>query len=134
MRFVIALLLLVISACSGGEDLDRAEKAIDRFHLQLNAGQIDQIYAGASSDWKDATPKKESDQFLSAVRDKLGAFQSGKQAGWTVNYGTNGTIVVVQYKSRFAKGDADETFTFRNTNKVSELVGYNVNSKVFVTG
>ena len=134
MRFVIGLFALLIAACSGGEDLARAEKAIDRFHQELNAGQIDRIQSEASSDWKNAAPTKESLQFLSAVRSKLGAFHSGKQAGWTVNYGTNGTMVVVQYNSRFAKGEAVETFTFRNSDKGSELVGYNVNSKVFVTG
>ena len=76
----------------------------------------------------------DSVKFLTGIRGKLGAFQSGEQNGWQVNYTTGGTVVVVQYKSKFQKGDAVETFTYRGGEKAPALVGYNINSNTLVTG
>lgn len=134
MRHLIAALVLCLTACSGGEDLKKTEAAIGLFHQQANAGQFDQIYANAASEWKRAQSPRDSVKFLSALREKMGAFQSGQQDGWRVNYTTSGTEVVVQYKSKFQKGDAVETFTYRVVEKAPILVGYNINSNTLITG
>jgi hypothetical protein len=134
MRSIIALAFLVLSACSGGQDVAIADAGIAQFHAQFNAGKMAQIQEGASPEWRAAMPTPEALKFLLAVRQKLGPFQSGKQTGWNVNYSTNGTFIVVQYESKFEKGKAVETFTFRRSDDEAQLAGYNINSNVLVTG
>ena len=133
MRHLIAAAVLCLTACSGGEDLKNTEAAIARFHQQVNAGQFDQIYVNAATDWKQAQSPRDSVKFLSAVRDKMGAFQSGETDGWRINYATGGSVAVVQYKSKFQKGDAIETFTYQLGEKAPTLVGYNINSNTLIT-
>ena len=134
MRRLLIAAFIFLSACSGGKDLVSAEKEIDRFHADLNAGKDEQIHDRAGSDWKKTTTKPEAVQLFSAVRGKLGKFVSGKQEGWRVNYTTNGTIIVVQYNSKFDRADGVETFTFQKNGDAAQLVGYNINSKALITG
>lgn len=134
MRYLIAALILLLSACSGGEDLDSAEKAIDRFHSELNAGNFERIHENAAPEWKKASSKADMVQLFQAVRNKLGPFVSGKQNGWRVNYTTGGTFVLVLFESKYQKGDATETFTFRRSGESAQLVGYNINSRALITG
>jgi hypothetical protein len=126
--------MLLLVGCSGGDDLAATEKAVDEFHAALNAGDFARIHDDAAGEWKKVSSKPDSIQLFEAVRNKLGPFVSGKQVGWNVNYGTSGTIVVVQYDSKFQRGDARETFTYRRLGDDAQLVGYNINSRVLITG
>ena len=130
--FVIAVAAVLLSACSAGGDISAADAAVGTFHDRLNDEQFGVIYAQSDPAFKSAAPETETLKFLSSVRAKLGRYKSGKRNSWRVNYGTNaGTIIL--FDSEFEKGKAQETFTFRNGPKAL-LVGYNVNSAIFVTG
>lgn len=134
MRWFIVAAMLVVAACTGGENLAAAEKEIGRFHANLNAGEFTRIHEGAGPQWKQTTSKTDAESIFRAIRTKLGPYEAGKQNGWRVNYGTGGTLVVVRYESHFQKGDAIETFTFRRSGDNAQLVGYNINSKTLITG
>jgi hypothetical protein len=134
MRRLVIAAFILLSACSSGEELASAEKEIVRFHTDLSAGKGEQIHDRASADWKQATAKPDAVQLFSGVRSKLGKFVSGKQEGWRVNYTTNGTIIIVQYNSKFEKAEGVETFTFKKNGDGAQLVGYNINSKALITG
>jgi hypothetical protein len=125
---------LFLAGCTGGDDVAVTEQAIGRFHKELNAGAFVGIHQNASAEWKEASSEPASVELFNGVRRKLGKFVSGKQSGWKVNYGTAGTIVVLQYDSKFEKGDAQETFTYRRSGDRAELIGYNINSRALITG
>ena len=134
MRRLVLAGLLVLSGCSGGEDLGDSENAIARFHAELDAGQFDTIYAAAAPEWKRVSTKADTEQLFAGIHNKLGPFVSGKQNGWRVNYTTGGTTIVIVYDSKFQKGDGQETFTFSRSGKGIQLVGYNLNSRALITG
>ena len=134
MRTLILASCLFLAACSGGKDVARAEQNIERFHAQLNAGNLEMIHNQTGSEWKGATTKPDAIKLFSAVRTKLGPFKSGKQNGWHVNYGTGGKMILVQYQSEFERGTAVETFTFKESGEKIQMVGYNINSPTLITG
>lgn len=134
MRCLIAVFALFLTACSGGKDFAGAERSVSQFHGDLNAGRFGQIHDQAGKEWKNAATKSDAVKLFSAVRTKLGPFVSAIQESWRVNHGTGGTLVVVQYRSRFQKGEGTETFTFRSNRDGAQLVDYNINSNALITG
>jgi hypothetical protein len=134
MRRLFLTVFFVLAGCSSGDDLAAAQKAISHFHDQMNAGQFDKIYVESSPEWKQVSPKDDTIELFTGVRAKLGAFLSGKQNSWRVNYGTGGTTILVLYDSKFQKADGQETFTYRRSGDGVQLVGYNINSRALITG
>ena len=134
MRRLLLASALILTSCSGGADLAAADREIARFHEELNSGQFDKIYSEASPEWKQASPEPDTVQLFVGIHKKLGAFVSGKQNSWRVNYGTDGSTILVLYDSQFEKGAGQETFTYRSTSKGVQLVGYNLNSRALITG
>ena len=132
LKRVMVTAALGLSACSGGEHLASADRAVERFHNELNAGQFDVIYNQSAAAMKSTTSKNEMVKLLSAVRTKLGAYKSGTRNSWRVNYGTNANTVIL-FDSNFTNGKAQETFTFGNEEN-SPLIGYNINSPTLITG
>ena len=129
---LVALGIIALSACSGGEDLASADKAVDRFHEQLNTGQYQTIYKQSAPDMKSANNEQELVKLLSAIHVKLGQYKSGTRNSWRVNYGTSANTVIL-FDSIYEKGKAQETFTFFN-GADSPLIGYNINSPTLITG
>ncbi len=134
MCWIIIAALGLLAACSGGENVVSADAAVARFHRQLNAGQFSEIYSQSSKGMKSSSSKTDTVQLLTAVQRKLGAFQSAKRTGWRVNYNTSGNNTVVAYESVYARGKATETFTFVGDSKNPQLLGFNINSPVLITG
>lgn len=134
MRRIVLAMTLLVSACSGGEDVAVAERAIGRFHAELNAGDYARIQAESSPEWRQASAIPETIQLFSGIHNKLGPFVSGKQTGWRVNFGAGGEQILIEYESKFEKGPAVETFNFRRTAKDVQLIGYNINSRALITG
>ena len=133
MRNLFAAFCLFLAACSGGEDVATAEKSIEIFHEQLNAGKFQEIHNQAGSEWKGAITGADAVKLFAAVRTKLGEFKSRKQSGWRVNYG-QGKTIVVQYESQFERGTAVETFTLKRSGEEAQMIGYNINSNALITG
>lgn len=131
-KLPLTVAAVVMSSCSGGENLASADKAVDRFHQQLNANQFEIIYTQSSPALKSATSKDDMVKLLAAVRSKLGPYKSGTRNSWRVNYGSNANTVVL-FDSTYEKGKAQETFTFENEAK-APLIGYNINSPILIIG
>ena len=134
MRKIGLVTALLLAGCSGGESVKAAESAIGTFHIELNTGRYEQIYAASDPQFKKAVSEPDFEKLLGAVHDKLGAYQTGKNAGWRVNYNTGGNNVVVQFDSTFEKGKAVETFTYAGEGNAIRLLGYNINSNQLITG
>jgi hypothetical protein len=134
MRRIGLAAALLLASCSGGESVTTAESAIATFHVRLNAGQYEQIYAVSDPQFKKAVSEPEFEKLLGAVHGKLGAYRTGKNSGWRVNYNSSGNNVVVQFDSSFEKGKAVETFTYAGVGNAIKLLGYNINSNTLITG
>jgi len=127
-RRMMMAALLALGGCSFGKDVSIAEKAVDAFHAQLDAGQFDAIYTAGSADLKARAKQADMVALLSAVHRKLGAFRSGKTQGWNDNIDTAGHMITLSYGATYQNGTADEQFVYRLESGQVRLAGYHVNS------
>lgn len=127
-RWAMLAGLVALGGCSAGKDVPIAEKATDAFHAQLNAGQLDAIYANGGADLKAATKQADMVALLGAVHRKLGAFKSGTIQGWNDSVTTDGHMITLNYDASYQNGAAAETFVYRMSGGKAQLVGYHVNS------
>jgi hypothetical protein len=108
---------------------DAAEKATDRFHLQLDLNQFDSIYQQADVEFRNAAPEKDANGLWRMVQRKFGSLQSDTLVNWNVNFTTNsGTLVRLVYRTTFSKDNAMESFTWRIRDGRPMLLNYNINS------
>lgn len=91
------------------------------------------MYNETSSDFKKVTTEADFIAYMSGVSRKLGQFKSGKESGWRTFTGLSGRQFVIAFDSTFEQGDAKETFTWRIQQGKAILLGYNINSNVFIT-
>ena len=123
---------LTLQGCSASQDMDKAEAAVEHFHQQLDAGQAEAIYQATAQEFKQTGSEASLVAFFQGVHDKLGNYKSGRKVNWKVNYGTSGEMLVLDYQSEFENGVAGENFVFRIDGDTPVLLGYHVNSNVFV--
>lgn len=105
-----------------------AEDAIARFHASYNENKLDEIWQNASPKFRDALSKKKYDEFIGAVRRKLGKVKSSSSAGWNVRSINGNTTAVMTQKTIFENGKGTEKFTFAVDGDDAVLVGYNIQS------
>ncbi len=135
-RLLLSLFIALIpfaSACSMGEHKKVAERAVERFHAQLNAEQYHDIYTQAAEEFRNGSSDEDLTKLLSAIHRKLGNVTASNQVGWRVNYTPAGTIVAVGCNTEFTEGKATEDFSWRVSGNNAVLVGYNVNSPTLIT-
>jgi hypothetical protein len=128
----LAAVAFTLAACNPQTSTVPAEQGVALFHARLDAGKFNEIYSNATPEFQKTTTPKDLEALLSAVHRKLGTSSPGTKQTWHVNFGTAGTIVTLTYKTQFSEGMADEKFVFRLENDGASLMGYNVNSPVFV--
>lgn len=102
------------------------------FHTRIDEAEFKPIYEATHPDFKRATSEKDFLALLEAVHRKLGTIQSTSQEGWNVNSMNFKTNVGLSYKTKFAGGDAVETFHYRVEGDKAELVGYHINSTALI--
>jgi opacity protein-like surface antigen len=124
---------MLLAGCSMGRDVSTADKAIDAFHGQLNAGRFDALYAASSPVMKKLANQAAFDEFLSTVRTKLGSFKSGKTLGWNDTINASGHLVTVNYSANYDRGTAQENFVFSVNGDQTSLVGYHIDSMTLLT-
>jgi len=123
---------MLLASCSPSVDLPAGEKAIAGFHEQLNAGNFNGIYAASGSLMKGAVSSAKMVQIFDAVHRKLGAFQKGSTEGWRDNVTTSGHVLAITYSAQYARGKAEENFTFSFKGETAILEGYFVNSDALI--
>lgn len=131
-KFGILVLAGAIAGCSFGADVPLAQKAVTTFHQQLDAGQFAESYKGASGEFRSATSEADWVKMADAVHRKLGKFQSTVSLGWNDQTTTSGHFIVLTYKSKYERGEANEQFTYRIEGAKALLAGYNVNSNALI--
>jgi hypothetical protein len=88
------------------------DAAVERFHIQYNAGQDDVIFREHSTELKKSTTLEKLREENDRVRQALGKFQSGNRTGVLLNSTNGDTTIKVEYLSKYEKGDASERFLF----------------------
>ena len=137
-KHLIMLTLAVLAvasqlSCGVKKGKENAERAVEKFHAQLNAGQFQQIYAESDDAFKKAATEEQALQLFEAVRRKLGTVQQAKLSGWHVNATTGGTAVTLGYDVDFSEGKGTEQFVYHVTGDKALLFNYNVNSALLIT-
>jgi hypothetical protein len=103
-----------------------ANPAVARFHAQLNSGQYEDICQEADKVFSDQQVHDKMLHLLSVVHKKLGDAGDANMVNLNVNAMASGTFVTAQYRTKFAQGSAEETFTWRKNGKVLQLYKYNI--------
>lgn len=120
---------LVLAGCGDtiqGKSI--AEPEVARFHERLNNQEFGTIYTSASEDFRKMIPQERAEALFAAIHRKLGRHKASSLVNWNVKTFNLTTTVVLAYQSNYTDGDATETFTFRVTDGVADLVGYSINS------
>jgi hypothetical protein len=120
-------------SCGVKKGKETAERAVEKFHNQLNAGQFQQIYAECDEGFRKAVTEQDAIALFEAVRRKLGTVQEAKPTGWHVNATTGGTAVTLGYDVQFSEGKGVEQFVYRVSGDKATLLNYNVNSPLLIT-
>jgi hypothetical protein len=131
LKTLTVLLLLILAGCSA-PDFSEAESDITELHHELDNEQFSDIYQSGSPELKAATSESDFVKFLAAVHRKLGKVQSSVSTFKGFNITTNGTFVTLNYKTRFAQGDAQEQFVYVTRDKKTLLMGYHINSMALI--
>jgi len=124
---------MATAGCSTGEELAAAERQVQLFHQQFNAGRFAGIYDASAPALKKTGSGRDFVRFMEGVRNKLGPVQSTERQGFNVNFGTGGTEVTLSFQTRFAAGPGVEEFVYSGSGAAKRLVGYHVNSDLLAT-
>ena len=122
--------LLVLTAGCGDtiNGVQFAEPEVRRFRQLLAAQEYEKIYKTAHPDFRAGAPKERVIALFAAINRKLGAFRSAEQINWNINTHNMTTTVVLVYASKYAEGEATETFTIVVDDEKPSLFGYQINS------
>lgn len=124
-----AAALAVLAGCSDTiHGVEFAEPAVARFREMMEARQFDRLYDSTGAEFKAATPRADGIALFAAVDRKLGKLRGARKISWNVNTNNGLTLVALVYESRYAEGEATETFTVKVSDGTGEIVGYNIQS------
>jgi hypothetical protein len=129
---VLSGTLALSSGCSFKDSLKTANQSVVNFHTDFNAQRFDDILANASQEFQRAGTAEQSRRFFSTVRRKLGEAGQWSVASWRVNVTPSGSIVNIRCKTKFARGDGDESFVWRIVGKDASLINYHIDSQALV--
>ena len=133
LRVLLALVaILVCASCSSSEAVKTGKAAIGRFHEQLNAGLSDQIYRDASQEYQGSATAELNRKIIESVRKKMGNAGQFEVTTWRVDFLTSGHFVSLQCKTAFANGEATESFQWRVEGTKALLLGWHINSPLFM--
>ena len=134
LSIILVVLIIVGAACSTFTKGKAAgEKAVEKFHAQLNAEKYDEIYEQSAQALKDASGKEDLIKLFTAIRKKLGTAGKASEKGWHVNTTPTGTIVTMSYETEFTNDKATETYTFLMNGEEAQLRSYHINSMKLIT-
>lgn len=129
----ISILSLCVGGCGLGKRRKEAESAVDTFHARLNRGDVHGIYMSLGGDAV-GVPEAEWAAILGGVQRKLGKFKDGESKVVNINFNANSglTFTTLQCQSRFERGNATEQFVVRKEGRDVNIVGYHIDSPVFL--
>jgi hypothetical protein len=128
MRVFMAACVLVLAGCSVRSETEPAERAVTTFRQQLDAARYDDIYLAAGDELKAREGRPGFVALLHAVHHRLGDARSQNKESWMVNYQPGVRMVTLHYTTNYARGAANEQFTYRIDRGGARLVGYHINA------
>jgi hypothetical protein len=131
---IIAVLALVVLYSCGHSAYDFYRiggAATDRLHQELNQAQYDDIYAGATDEFRNHGSRAETLPFLERVHQTMGNVHQSKLKGFNINRNTSGTLATLVYATTFDKGNADEQFVWQIESDAAKLYGYRIDAPNF---
>lgn len=131
--FLVFLLVALQVSCGAKKGKENAERAVEKFHTQLNAGQFREIYLESDAGFREATSEADAVALFEAIHRKLGTVQQATPSGGHVNATTGGTFVMLGYDVQFSEGKGVEQFVFKVNGDKASLYNYNVNSPLLIT-
>jgi hypothetical protein len=129
-----AILLFLMWQCGSGlRDGGRlADTAVRRFHSLLNNGQYEEICREADKGFSQRERQDELVRLLEAVHRKLGDTSVESRMNISVNATTGETFIMTDYDTKFAQGQATETFTWIKSGRSLKLYEYTIQSKALL--
>ena len=133
---IVVLSSLTVAACR--QEVDRGRVPSEVNEVVANVGEnidqerYEQIYNESSDLWKKEVTLDQSNEVFKTLRTKLGKVESRTLHSATEQQNSGGAlkghVYILTYQTRFANGDAMETFTLIEDNGRWELARYFVNS------
>lgn len=122
--------ILVLWSCGRGayHNYFLARSAVEQFHRELDQGEYDSIYENATDGFRAAGTHADQVKFLEMVHQKMG--NSGKMSGqgFHVNWRNNEVVVDQVYSTKFALGEAQESFIWVIEKDHPKLQSYRIDS------
>jgi len=136
-RYLVLLLLgsalLGTTGCNVSSSRQHAQAAVDVFHRELNAGDLDAIWDGADDQFRKSVSRQSYDKFVGAVHRKLGRAMRSSNQSWSMHSLNLQTSIVLVQHTEFEYGAGTETFTFSVQGDGVKLIGYHIESTELVT-
>ncbi|HEV2799714.1 MAG TPA: DUF4019 domain-containing protein [Pyrinomonadaceae bacterium] len=104
-----------------------AQALIDGVTFDMSRGDYDKIYTEAADEWRRFS-QEESRANLESMRAGLGRTLSRQQVRALLSERPEGDKLVVNYNTKFERGDAMETFTLIRREGRWRLAGYVANA------
>lgn len=105
-----------------------ASEAVDHFHEQLNLGDYDQIYEGATEEFRRWGKREDLNRFFDNIRAKMGAAGKPSTVGFHVHWRNSALWVDQTFNTPFEKGPAQEYFLWKIDQDQPRLYKYQVDS------
>jgi hypothetical protein len=118
--------LISTSSCSISKDKTIAEHAVDQFHSRLNKEQYREIYLDADEKFREGGSETDLLATLRTVRERLSNTQGSNQVGYKVSLSQGGKEIILNYKTDFGNGAANEEFVWWVRNGQARLVRYHI--------
>jgi hypothetical protein len=131
---LFGIVLIALSTMGSGcaKSREAAAAATQEFRQRAFAEDWPSIYKASAPEFQKSVSETDFVKMMNGVRGKLGGWKSSRDPLWNVNVGTAGRIVTLKYESQFEKGPATENFIWRIENGHGILVGYHINSPIFL--
>ena len=122
------LLLVALLGRGAFRNYKLASAAVDHFHQQLDQGDYDAIYDGASDEFHRSSDRLTVVKFMGKVHERMGNSSKASSAGFHVNWRNGHTFVDEVLKTQFFSGQAQETFIWISEQDQLRLYSYHIDS------
>ena len=126
LKMVVALGGLALAACNPMAQADGADELAEQFHEDFSAGNFDKIWAEASDEFREGTPRTEFDAAFNNLRQFYGEYQGGSREGISLNTNNGVTTTEIGMSTTYANSRANESFIFIGTGEEMALLNWNI--------
>ncbi len=133
----MACVSLLALGCNRSDQQGPAPAAALQFHDRLNQEKYAEIYGDTDPSFRQVTGEKEFTALLTAVHHGLGDVERADATDFSMNTGGGSgeqswTTVRYNYRTKFRKADAQETFGWRLSSGKCWLAFYKIDSSALI--